>query len=71
MEVLSRYYQKMSSMSVLVFGTNNKIYVEKDYYLYSRCPSGYRNMVNSHNMADIGTCQTIQLLHLFGGMYCD
>ena len=29
------------------------------------------DMVNSHNMADIGTCQTIQLLHLFGGMYCD
>src|SRR5574344_1042583 len=25
-------------------------------------------MVNSHNMADIGTCQTIQQLHLFGGI---
>ena len=23
-------------------------------------------MVNSHYMADVGTCQTIQLLHLFG-----
>lgn len=43
MEVLSRYYQKTSSMSVLVFGTNNKKYVEKDYYLYCRCPSGYRS----------------------------
>ena len=26
------------------------------------------DMVSSHNMADIGTCQTIQLLHLFGGI---
>ena len=25
-------------------------------------------MVNSHDMADVGTCQTIQLLHLFGGI---
>lgn len=68
MEVLLRYYQKMSFMSVLVFGTNNNFFCG---YLYSRCPSGYRNMVSSHNIADIGTCQTIQLLHLFGGMYCD
>ena len=26
------------------------------------------DMVNSHDMADVGTCQTIQLLHLFGGI---
>src|SRR5574344_1068607 len=25
-------------------------------------------MVNSHDMADVGTCQTIQLRHLFGGI---
>lgn len=28
MEVLLRYYQKMSFMSVLVFGTNNNFFVD-------------------------------------------
>ena len=35
MEVLSRYYQKTSSMSVLVFGTNNKKFMWKKIITYT------------------------------------